>query len=86
MKAKQQRRLEKIQTGRTRGKWQDFAMCGKKGLTSATGSKYGISIFASPDGVDGPVAVGNICGISGRYMTPYMSQLRLLTVRATHKK
>lgn len=95
VKAKQQKRLEKLQSleeerERDKRKWQDFAMGKKgpkkKGLTSATGSKTRVSIFASPDGVDGRVGVGT-CGISGKPMTPYVPTTTVVTsALATHKK
>ena len=95
LKVKQQKRLEKIQTleeerEHDKRKWQNFAMGKKgpkkKGLTSATGSKTRVSIFASPDGVDGRVGVGT-CGISGKPMTPYVPTTTVVaSALATHKK
>lgn len=95
LKAKQQKRSEKFQSldeerERDKRKWQDFAMgkkgAKKKGLTSATGSKTRVSIFASPDGVDGRVGVGT-CGISGKPMTPYVPTTTVVaSALATHKK
>lgn len=74
LKKKQQKRVQKQkefeeEREKDKNKWQQFAQgkkaAKKKGLTSATGSKTRVSIFASPDGVDGRVGIGT-CGISGR--------------------
>lgn len=74
LKKKQQKRVQKLkefdeERERDKNKWQQFAQgkkaAKKKGLTSAAGSKSRISIFASPDGVDGRVGIGT-CGISGQ--------------------
>ena len=84
LKKKQQKRVLKQkeleeERERDKNKWQQFAQgkkaAKKKGLTSATGSKTRVSIFASPDGVDGRVGVGT-CGISGLCLVA-----RLLAIR-----
>jgi survival-of-motor-neuron-related-splicing factor 30 len=75
LKKKQQKRQQKLkefedEREKDKNKWQQFALgkktSKKKGLTSATGSKNRVSIFASPDGVDGRVGIGT-CGISGLF-------------------
>lgn len=74
LKKKQQKRLQKLkdmeeEREKDKQKWQQFATGKKsnkkKGFTTAAGGKK-VSIFASPDGVDGRVGVGT-CGISGEY-------------------
>lgn len=73
LKKKQHKRLQKLkefeeEREKDKNKWQQFAQgkkaAKKKGLASATGSKTRVSIFASPDSVDGRVGIGT-CGISG---------------------
>ena len=83
LKKKQQKRVQKLkefddERERDKNKWQQFAQgkkaAKKKGLTSATGSKSRVSIFASPDGVDGRVGIGT-CGISGQSFPPFAFRL-----------
>jgi survival-of-motor-neuron-related-splicing factor 30 len=75
---KRQNKLKELDEEREKDKmkWQSFALkksSKKKGLTNtALGSKTRVSIFASPDSVDGRVGVGT-CGISGKPMTPYVN-------------
>ncbi|KAI1286805.1 Survival of motor neuron-related-splicing factor 30 [Halotydeus destructor] len=80
LKKKQQKRLQKVkdleeEREKDKNKWQQFNQFNKKGkkkgLTTTAGSNKRVSIFASPDGVDGRVGIGT-CGISGKGMTPYM--------------
>jgi len=98
-KKKQQKRQDKLkeleeEREKDKMKWQSFASGGfksknkvKKGLATITGSKPRISIFASPDSVDGRVGVGT-CGISGKPMTPYAntSTVGAAAVAPAHKK
>ena len=90
LKKKQEKRRQKVkeleeEREKEKNKWQSFnsltkkgsTKTKKKGLASALG-KGRVSIFASPDGVDGRVGIGT-CGISGKPMTKYTSSTTVPT-------